>query len=48
MICQKLKIQLKIQIKIKNKNIRSYSPDYNIILNNYYAKPNINYIAKNK
>ena len=48
MICQKLKIQLKIQIKIKNKNIRSYSPDYNIIPNNYYAKSNINYIAKNK
>ena len=33
---------------IKNKNIRSYSPDYNIIPSNYYAKPNINYIAKNK
>ena len=43
-----IKNSIKNSNKIKNKNIRSYSPDYNIILNNYYAKPNINYIAKNK
>ena len=44
----KMKNSIKNTNKIKNKNIRSYSPDYNIIPNNYYAKPNINYIAKNK
>ena len=44
----KIKNSIKNTNKIKNKNIRSYSPDYNIIPNNYYAKPNINYIAKNK
>ena len=44
----KIKNTIKNSNKIKNKNIRSYSQDYNIILNNYYAKPNINYIAKNK
>ena len=44
----KIKNSIQKTNKIKNKNIRSYSPDYNIIPNNYYAKPNINYIAKNK
>jgi hypothetical protein len=44
----KIKNSIKNSNKNKNKNIRSYSPDYNIILNNYYAKSNINYIAKNK
>jgi hypothetical protein len=44
----KMKNSIKNTNKIKNKNIRSYSTDYNIIPNNYYVKPNINYIAKNK
>ena len=44
----KIKNSIQKTNQIKNKNIRSYSPDYNIIPNNYYAKPNINYIAKNK
>ena len=44
----KMKNSIKKTNQIKNKNIRSYSPNYNIIPETNIIKSNINFIAKNK